>query len=537
LRLAAWSTILGVTEAFDSSSSPPFNIAREFISRPAREHPQKIAIRGVAREATYAQVEMDANRVAQALRDYGCKAGDRVAIALFDSLEFVACFFGAAMIGAIAVPVNPAAHVRDYQHYLSDSGARFAIVHESVQTIIGGALPVSSVEYLIVVAEYQGSPIATSAAAGAKSISWHDWLPKFADEVAIAPTTSSDPAFFLYTSGTGGNPRAAVHRHGDMLVAVRSYCQGVIGLRPDDVTFSVSKLFFAYGLGNGVYFPFSAGASTILFPGRPRPETISEVVAKHRPTVFFAVPTFYAGLVRAAENGVAMDFSSVRLAISAGEPLPREILDRFRSRFGIEILDGIGSTEMLHIYISSRPGEVRPGSCGKPVPGYDVKILDENDEAVPAGETGNLWVRGGSAFSGYWNDREITSTVFFGDWFLTGDKFSRDGDGFYFFQGRANDMMKIAGMWVSPGDVENALLAHPAVAECAVVARLDESGLSKMIAFIVLQKEGTLPPEKFETEIRNFLRSRLESFQCPREFRIVASLPRTPTGKVRRYLL
>ncbi len=516
-----------------SPSSDAFNIADEFISRPAREHPDKSAILGVEREATYAQLEMEVNRVARALLDSGCKPGDRVLIALPDSIEFVACFFAAAKIGALAVPVNSMARAADYRHYLSNSGARFAMVHASilpefVSGIVGGALE------LVVVFGHTVSRLQNPAC---RIVHSNRWLPANGETAATYPTAATGAAFFLYTSGSGGQPKAAVHRHLDMLVTSRNFAQSVLGLRADDRMFSVSKLYFAYGLGNGMYFPLFFGASTVLYPDRPRPDRVAQLVAQYRPTVFFAVPTFYAAVLRDAEQGLQVDFSSIRLAVSAGESLPAEIFDRFRERFGIEILDGIGSTEMLHIFLSARPGQARPGSCGREVPGYEARIIDEARAPVPDGEIGNLWVKGDSAFAEYWQIPELTARVKQDGWVFTGDKFSRDAEGFYHYAGRADDMMKVSGMWVSPGEVENALLAHPAVAECAVVGRPDALGLVRPVAFIVLRPGLTNPAGGLDSEINGWLHTRLVGFKCPHEFRFVPELPKTATGKLQRFLL
>jgi benzoate-CoA ligase family protein len=509
------------------------NIAEEFITRPAREHAKKAAIVGVERQATYAEVEAETNRVAQALRDYGCGPGDRVLIVLPDSLEFIAAFFGTAKIGALAVPVNSMARTNDYQHYLGDSGARFAIVHASSFGEFRPALHASVVKYTIVV----GRQVRTTSSGRETTIAWVDWLAKNAGDVPTYPSTADDPAFLLYTSGSGGSPRAAVHRHRGMIATSTAYARGVLGLRPDDITFSVSKLFFAFGLGAGMYFPLSVGASTLLFSERPRADLIADAVRRHRPTVFFSVPTFYAALLREADSGAAMDFSSVRLAVSAGEALPAEIFSRFHERLGIEILDGLGSTEILHMYMSARPGYARPGSCGVPVPGYRVKIVDEQEREVPDGEIGSLWVAGPSRLIEYWNAPEISRNRFNGEWYLTGDKLTRDPEGFYHYCGRADDMMKVSGMWVSPVEVENALLGHPAVAECAVVGEFDSVGLTRPVAYIVLRRGVQQPGGAMDSEISAWLRARLVGYKCPEEFRFVAELPKTATGKIQRFRL
>jgi len=310
----------------------------------------------------------------------------------------------------------------------------------------------------------------------------------------------------------------------------------VLGIQPFDRTFSVSKLFFAYGLGNGMYFPFSVGASTVLNPERPRPETIAELLSRHRPSVFFSVPTVYNLLLREAGRGLGIDFSSVRLAVSAGEALPAEIFEQFRARFGLKIVDGIGSTEMLQMFISNRPGEARPGTCGREVPNYEAVILDESGHLVRTGEIGNLWVRGQSAFAQYWNKPELTAATKDGVRVNTGDKFFCDAEGFYHYCGRSDDMMKVSGMWVSPGEVENALLGHPLVAEAAVVSSMDPSGLLRPVAYLVLRGGADASPQ-LAREILHDLRSRLAGFKCPQEVHFLAELPKTATGKIQRFRL
>ena len=504
------------------------NVAEIFLARPAREHPGRLAILGEPRPFTYAELAALAGRVAGALSASGCRPGDRILIVLPDSAEFIAAFFGATMIGAIAVPVNSGARPSDYAYYLADSGARFAIVHADALEPVLEMRSAGVLENVIVVGKTPEEKGSIQVAA------WDDWLAAAQPITETADTASTDTAFFLYTSGSGGTPKAAVHRHRDMAVANTCYAQGILGLTPQDRTFSVSKLFFAYGLGNGMYFPLGAGASTILCPGRPRPEMVAQIVARFHPTVFFAVPTFYGALLAETERGLAADFSSVRLAVSAGEPLPAEIFERFRDRFGTEILDGIGSTEMLHIFLSPRPGRTRAGSCGCEVPGYSARIVDDEGQPVPCGTIGNLWVRGDSAFAGYWNKPELTAQTKRGEWVCTGDKFVQDADGFFHHCGRADDMMKVRGMWVAPAEVENVLLAHPAIAEAAIIGRSFD-GLVRPVAYIVL-REGQGSPE-LAGALRDFLRDRLPSHKIPAEFHFVPNLPKTATGKIQRFRL
>src|SRR6266849_2148631 len=509
----------------------PFNIAEYFLDARAAQHPQRLAIAGEPREATYGELAALANRAGNALLEQGVSRGDRVLIVLPDSAEFVAAFFGAAKIGAVAVPVNPYARAADYIHYIENSEPRDAIVHSET---LGEFLPASSERPQMPIVVVGQEEIETSGVTCAK---WSEWTAAASERLATAKTSLSDPAFMLYTSGSGGTPKAAVHRHGDMLVTSRNYAQKILGLRADDLTFSVSKLFFAYGLGNGMYFPFSVGARTLLNPERTNVAHVVEIVARHRPSVFFAVPTFYAALLREAERpGHRVDFSSVRMCVSAGEALPAEIFNAWKRQFGIEILDGIGSTEMLHMFISSRPGECKPGSCGFPVPGYEVEIVDDHGEEVRDGEIGNLWVRGASAFAEYWQIPELTARTKRGDWIVTGDKFFCDSDGYYHYCGRADDMLKVAGMWVSPMEVENALLGHPHIAEAAVVGATDERGLSYSVAHVVLR--GNIQgSEKLAAEICEHVKARLVSYKVPREVRFCGELPKTVTGKIQRFKL
>src|SRR6202158_5792855 len=508
-----------------------FNVAAHFLEAPAASHPERLAIVGEPREVTYGELSALANRAGNALRSNGVSRGDRVLIVLPDSAEFVAAFFGAAKIGAVAVPVNPFARSSDYIHYLENSEPRAAIIHSNA---LAEFLPASSVRPQMPIVIVGDEKINSNGVSFAK---WNSWTAGASEQLAAAATSPHDPAFMLYTSGSGGTPKAAVHRHADMLVTSRNYARAVLGLRPDDLTFSVSKLFFAYGLGNGMYFPLSVGARTVLNPERTNVAHVTEMVARHRPTVFFAVPTFYAAVLRETERpGYRADFSSIRMCVSAGEALPAEIFNAWKRQFAIEILDGIGSTEMLHMFISSRPGECRPGSCGFPVPGYEAKIVDDNGESVRDGEIGNLWVCGASALAEYWRIPELTARTKRGDWVVTGDKFFFDGGGYYHYCGRADDMLKVAGMWVSPMEVENALLGHPQVAEVAVVGATDERGLSYSVAHVVL-RGNVQGSDKLADEICEHVKARLVSYKVPREVQFCSELPKTVTGKIQRFLL
>jgi benzoate-CoA ligase family protein len=511
--------------------SARFNIAGHFLDAPAEKHPARTAILGEPRAVSYGELAALANRVGNSLLEQGVARNDRVLIVLPDSPEFIAAFFGAAKIGAVTVPVNPYARAADYIHYIENSEPRIAIVHSDV---LAEFLPASSERPQMPIVLAGDESIATGGVTCAK---WSEWQGHSNERLAPAATSPEDPAFMLYTSGSGGTPKAAVHLHKDMLVTSRNYAHAVLGLCEDDVTFSASKLFFAYGLGNAMYFPLSVGARTILNPERTKVEKLFELVTRYRPTVFFAVPTLFATILREAEGKhSAVDFSSVRMCVSAGETLPAEIFSRWKKRFELEILDGIGSTEMLHMFISSRPGQCVPGSCGIPVPGCEAKIVGDTGEPVENGAIGNLWVRGESAFAEYWRIPGLTARTKRGDWVLTGDKFVRDSNGYFHYCGRADDMLKISGMWVSPMEVENALLGHPHVAEAAVVGATDEQGLTYSIAYVVLHGE-TGAEENLAAEIREHVRARLVSYKVPREVHFCSELPKTVTGKIQRFKL
>jgi len=507
-----------------------FNIAEWFVERPAQAHPTRLAFAGGATPVTYGELCDMVREVGAALLACGVSPGDRILIALPDSAEFAAAFFGAARIGAFAVPVNPFSRAADFAYYSADCGAALAVVHGSVLGEFRGARESGIPERVVVVGP------APPRVAELDSIAWDEWLDGRTTQLEPAATKATDPAFFLYTSGSTGGPKAAVHQHKDMLVTYETFARSILQITESDRTFSVSKLYFAYGLGNGLYFPLGAGASTILDGERPRPERVLALVEKLRPTLFFSVPTFYATLLREAE-GRNVDFSSVRMAVSAGEALPVEIFERFKNRFGLEILDAIGSTEMLHMFISNLPGKIRPGSCGLPLPGYNAQIVDDHGTPVPARQVGSLWVRGGSAFAEYWNKPEKTAHARRADgWIVTGDKFYRDADGYYYYCGRADDMMKVSGQWVSPTEVENALLGHAAVAEAAVVAFREETKLYTPKAFVVL-KNGIKPGPELVRELQEFVKQRITSYKYPRHVEFVPELPKSASGKVLRYKL
>jgi len=501
-----------------------FNVGSHFVdANLVAGRGDSLAILFEEQQLTYREVAVEVQRAANALARTGIGRGDRVLLLLLDSPAFVAAFWGAIKRGAVAVPVNTLLTPEDYEFILRDSGARVLIVHDVLFEKVAPAL-----------ARHPGLKVVWVAGRPADGAArFEDVLAREPAEAEAAATYRDDPAFWLYTSGSTGRPKAAIHRHRDMVYCFEGYARGILRMTAADRTFSASKLFFAYGLGNALYFPFGVGASTVLLAERPTGEKAVEMIRRYRPTVFFAVPTLYAALLQVADAQPA-DFASVRLAVSAGEALPASLWERCRERFGLEILDGIGSTEMLHMFISNRPGEVVPGSSGRPVPGYEARVVDEQGNDVAPGQIGSLWIRGASAAAGYWNRPELTAATFREEWTVTGDKYIRDAGGYYFYCGRTDDMLKVSGLWVSPLEIETALLAHPQVIECAVVGATDRDGLTKPKAFVVTRQpdSGALEPE-----LREFLRERLPGYKIPEWIVFAETLPKTATGKIQRFKL
>lgn len=474
------------------------------------------------RMLTYNDVLTGVNRTGHALRRLGMRPEDRVMLILADSPAFVFSFFGAIKIGAVPIPVNTMLAPADYQYVLNDSRARVLIISDALAPIIETIR--AELHYLehLIVNDNEGD--------------LRSWITGERADLAAVPMSKDDTAFWLYSSGTTGFPKGAVHLQHDMACCARSVAQGVLGVTAHDRTYSVARLFFAYGLGNALYFPFSVGASTILDPQKADALRAFNIIERFRPTIFYAVPTAYSGMLAAAESGHPCHLASVRLCSSAGEPLAASLYERWRARFGTEILDGIGSTEVLHTFISNRPGRVRPGSSGEVVPGFDVRVVDAEGHDVADGEIGDLLVRGDSTCAYYWNKHEQTKRTIIGEWIRTGDKYSRDADGYYWYQGRSDDMLKVRGYWVSPAEVEAAIVAHPAVLECAVVGREDAERLVTPIAYTVL-KDPSAASTALAAELREFVKARLAPYKCPRRIEFVATVPKTATGKIQRYKL
>ncbi|HXH81884.1 MAG TPA: benzoate-CoA ligase family protein [Candidatus Tectomicrobia bacterium] len=504
-----------------------FNVATWFVDRNIAEgRAARPAFFYEDRVLTYGDVHDLVNRTGNALLDLGVRMEDRVFVLCLDAPEFLGAFWGAIKIGAVPIPCNTLMRTADYAYFLRDSRARAAIVSSALLAEAGPAIAQSPyLEHVLVANGPTGD-----------YLSYEDRIARASAALTPAPTSRDDAAFWLYSSGSTGFPKGAVHLHHDMVVCQETYAKHVLGIRPDDRCFSAAKLFFAYGLGNTGYFPMGVGAQSILFPRRPTPESVFEIITRHRPTLFFGIPTLYAGMLTVKEAERRFDLSSLRLCVSAGEALPDELYKRWRERFGVEVIDGIGTTEILHIFLSNRPGAARPGSSGLPVPGYEAIIVDDDGHPVPRGEIGNLRVKGDSIMAYYWNKHEKTKTTLYGPWIQTGDKYYQDEDGYFWYAGRADDMLKVGGIWVSPVEVEATLVRHPAVLEAAVVGREDEERLVKPHAFVVLKDAAAAGPQLAD-ELKHFVKDKIAPYKYPRWIDFVPELPKTATGKIQRFKL
>jgi len=506
------------------------NAASRFVDRHIEEgRDDAVAIECGEHRLTYRDLFEQVNRVGNALKTaLGVRREERVVLLMHDTPEMVAAFFGAVKIGAVPVPLNTRWTPRDYAFVLRDASARVVIVS---QELLGTALEAvrgcPAVQHVLVTG---------GAGDGVEALAFEPLVSGASSALDAEPTSCDAPAFWLYSSGSTGLPKGCVHLHHDMSVCAESYARGVLGIRRGDRCFSVAKLFFAYGLGNSMYFPLSVGATSILWPGAVIPSLVYDIIERHRPTLFFSVPTHYAMLLAHTVPDREFDLSSVRHAVSAGEALPPAIFERFRARFGVEILDGIGSTEVLHIFISNFPGRVRPGSSGVIVPGYEARLVDEGGGAVPGGELGDLLIKGDSTCAFYWNRHEQTKNTIIGEWIRTGDKYRQDEDGFFWFAGRSDDMLKVGGMWVSPAEVEHHLLQHPAVQACGVTGREDRDGLTKPIAFVVVN-QGVPAGPALALGLQQFARGQLAEYKRPRWVEFLGELPVTATGKIQRFKL
>jgi 4-hydroxybenzoate-CoA ligase len=519
----------------DRADAESYNAATELVDGTvARGFGDKVAFRDGARSLTYGELRVRTRRMAAVFGALGLKPESRIALLLPDSVDFPVAFWGAVRAGMVAVPFNTFVTVEHYAYMLADSRAQALVAAAPLARALKPIIHRAPRLRALILAG--ASDDDKAAFAGREVHLLEDLLAEQKPTPITAATVADEIAFWLYTSGSTGDPKAVKHVHASPMATARLFGQGVLGIGPDDVIFSAAKLFFAYGLGNAMTFPMSVGATAVLLPERPTPERVFAVMREHRPTVFFAVPSLYAALLAHPQLRAGAGSDRLRLCVSAGESLPAGIGERWRAAVGVDILDGIGSTEMLQTFLSNRRGDVRYGSTGKPVPGYDVKIVDEHGDAVGAGEVGELLVHGPSAGEGYWNQRVKTRITFQGAWVRTGDRFWRDRDGYYHYCGRSDDMFKVSGMWVSPFDVEAALVSHEAVREAAVIGKEDADGLIKPKAFIVL-REGYAAGEPLFDVLRAHVKASAGTWKHPRWIEVRRDLPRTPTGKIQRYVL
>jgi benzoate-CoA ligase family protein len=512
-------------------SGVAFNAADYLVDRHVRAGGgDRVALRCNGSDLSYAGLAELVARVSAGLTRLGARPEERVLMSMADSPELLAGILGAFRGGLVAVPVNTMLTGKDLTELLDDCRARVMLASSEFADAAVEAVAAAPGVTHLVVAGGAAERVAGQVRAGVQVVGWPELLTGLTpDDGPLADTLEDSPALWLYTSGTTGLPKAAMHRHANIRAVCETYGAQVLGIRPGDRCLSVAKLFFAYGLGNSALFPLSVGATTILEPRRATPDVIAERAAADAPTLFFGVPAFFAGML---SSGVPADaLATVRLATSAGEALPAALQQRWTERFGPAILDGLGSTEALHIFLSNAPDDIGPGTSGRPVPGYQVQIRDETGQPVPAGVPGSLFVRGESIAVGYWCRTATTRQVFQGEWLATGDTYVQDEDGRYACLGRASDMIKAAGIWVSPAEVEGRLLEHADVLEAAVVAVPDGDGLDRPVAAVVLRAEATVSP----VDLVEHCRAGLAHFKAPRAVLVVPSLPRTATGKLQRF--
>jgi len=507
--------------------SESFNAAAFFVDRHVLEgRADRPAFRFAGRAITYGEVADRVAAAAGALADCGLEMEQRALLALDDSPAFAAAFWGIAKLGAVAVPVNTLMTEEEYEFLLNDSRARVAIVEAAVAPRV------------LAVRErcpwLRAVLVAGGRAPGALELD--EALGRAKPVTEAASTFSEDIVYWGYTSGSTGKPKAAVHSHKDFLAAADLVGVGVFGVGPEDVIFSGSKLYFAFGLGNSLYFPARVGAAAVLVPERITPELAFETISRERPTIFLTVPTLYARMLEVPDAERRFDLSSLRYGVSSGEALPPALFDAWADRFGLELVEVVGSTEALHDFIANRPGEARRGASGKVIPGFEARLVDDAGAPVPTGGVGHLLVKGETTAPYYWNRLERTRRTMLGEWLRTGDMFRRDAEGWFYFEGRSDDMLKVGGQWVSPVEVEAHLTAHPAVLEAGVVGEPDARGLTVPCAFVVL-KHGRAPSPALAEELRELVRRRAAGFKAPGRVEFVADLPKTATGKIQRFRL
>jgi benzoate-CoA ligase len=503
-----------------------YNAAQDLLERNlAPQRAKKIAVIDEAGNYTFAELSERVHGCANVLRAAGLQPQQRVVLMLLDTIDFPTCFLGAIAAGIVPIPLSTMLQAIDYAHALADSEASAVIVSDALLPQMREAAQITHWAGQIIVS---GNP-----AAGFASLS--DLMKSAPSLVRYAATKSNDICFWLYSSGSTGKPKAAVHRQTSMAKTAELFAKGVLNLQEHDVIYSAAKLFFAYGLGNALSFPFAVGATSVLYSGRANAPAVSEVLRKFRPTIFCGVPTVFAALLACPELPRREELN-LRLCVSAGEALPEQLGRTWTERMGVEIVDGIGSTEMLHIFISNRPGACRYGTTGRLVPGYQARLLDGSGGEVAPGEMGDLLISGPTAASCYWNNPEKTQSTFLSKWIRTGDRFRQTAEGDYVYCGRSDEMLKVSGIWVSPTEVEAALIAHDAVLEAAVVGAPDDTGLIKPKAFVVL-KPGIAREPQLVAALKEFVKAGLAPYKCPRWIEFVDELPKTPTGKIRRNIL
>lgn len=509
---------------------PParFNFAQHLIVRNEGRAAKAAYVEDQAR-LSYGELAGQVRRVAAGLAGLGLRREERVLLLMHDGLHWPAAFLGCLYAGVVPVAVNTLLTADDYAYMLGHSRAQAALVSGALLPTLQAALERGphELQHLVV---SRGSTLPAGA------LDFDAWLTGQVPAPKCADTLADDIGFWLYSSGSTGRPKGTVHTHGNLYWTAELYARPVLGLREDDVCFSAAKLFFAYGLGNALSFPLSVGATTVLMAERPTPDAVFKRWVAQRPTVFFGAPTGYAGML-AAPNCPTRAQVALRLCSSAGEALPREIGEKFKARFGADIIDGIGSTEMLHIYLSNRPGDVRYGSSGKPVEGYEVELRDEAGAVIAgADQVGDLYIRGPSAALMYWSNRDKSRDTFQGTWTRSGDKYIRDAEGYYVYAGRSDDMLKVSGQYVSPFEVESTLMQHPAVLEAAVIGVPDDHGLTRAKAFVVLKDPRDAGDALAET-LKGFVKEQLAPHKYPRQIVFLAELPKTATGKIQRFRL
>jgi benzoate-CoA ligase family protein len=500
-----------------------FNMSDYFLYHNVEEGREgKVCLYFEDQKFTYADAVRLSNRAGNALRESGVRVEDRVLIVLPDCPEFAWAWFGAARVGAVIAMVNPLLPASDYEYYLDYTRAPVAVIHESLlENFTRAARGAKYLRKVLVVGGERGEFESFAEVTGA--------MP---DECARADTSRDDLAIWLFTSGSTGHPKAAVHLQHDLPYNTECYAKRVLGVNENDLTVSVPKLFFGYATGTNLLFPFSVGGATALFSERSTPEKLFDVIERYRPTILTSVPTMINSMLN-LEGAARRDLSSLRCCLSAGEALPAELYERWVKTCGVEILDGIGSAEMFHIYITNRPGDVKPGSLGRVVEGYEARVVDAEGRELPAGEMGTLKVRGDSAALCYWRAHEKSKETFAGDWCTTGDQFHVDAQGYFWYHGRTDDMLKVSGIYVAPVEIESCLMQHEAVVECAVVGHDAGDGLIKSKAFVVA-REGFDANEELAAALKEFVKSRLAPYKYPRLVEFVASLPKNDRGKIDR---